>query len=588
MGTIDTRKYLAVELGDITKSGKYENNLYKKCYYAEKASIKNLLRLEESRKAILNSQSAILDCKLQVELFKLQFELGSGFIRNKIYGVGIAHFEDAIHTIRAHVTGFFKTAYDIDYSCKASIFDERLKDLRILIKTLTVYYHSCQHEAGSLLGDIEPITDMHEFVDRIREKEKAKAYCRKFSKDNGVPNLIGVSVGWAVVLEQTEDFANGGSTILIQGPPGVGKQEIANAIGQIRAGCLPLSKNLNEIRGELADGRLFGYKQGSHSKADTDTIGFFEAAGKRVLFLDEVDKASMETQGLLLRTIVEGTFEMVGDTESKKFEGSVVFATNRDLEELIEKNEFLDDLYGRVEESIINIPPLSIRPEDVEEIMLTELNNNKKVDAISMEAVELICNYFVFGERGKKKRSNNVRKLKSILNKICLKTDGNIEATDVPMEYVELSPAYQKECYRIPLNIGDPLCAKSQYSLGFSKEDINQLENMYVIEGKSISKLEVAKLFGTTYPTIDECLNKLNVNSGVSGMDEADISNTPETNRKSSTAGKAKKHLNKPKVDDGVSGQCQGDSSTDDDPMAESEALIGKIMGRSYEKAKGR
>lgn len=71
-------------------------------------------------------------------------------------------------------------------------------------------------------------------------------------------------------------------------------------------------------------------------------------------------------------------------------------------------------------------------------------------------------------------------------------------------------------------------------------------------------------------------------------MDEADISNTPETNRKSSTAGKAKKHLNKPKVDDGVSGQCQGDSSTDDDPMAESEALIGKIMGRSYEKAKGR
>ena len=180
-------------------------------------------------------------------------------------------------------------------------------------------------------------------------------------------NIIGESAALREVLAKVEQVAPTGSTILLRGETGTGKELVAHAIHInspreqkpfVRVNCASLAPGVLESE-------LFGHEKGSFTGAMERRRGRFELADGGTLFLDEVGDLPMEVQIKLLRTLQEREFERVGGNETIKVDVRVVSATNRNLEKMIEANEFREDLYYRLNVFPINLPPLRDRLEDL-------------------------------------------------------------------------------------------------------------------------------------------------------------------------------------------------------------------------------
>ena len=119
------------------------------------------------------------------------------------------------------------------------------------------------------------------------------------------------------------------------------------------------------LTGQLFESQLFGHVKGAFTGAIHDTLGFFRAADKGTIFLDEISEIPLDLQAKLLRVLQEGTVTPVGSTQSHPIDVRILCAANRDLKEMVEKNEFRADLYYRVNVVNLEIPPLRQRPEDI-------------------------------------------------------------------------------------------------------------------------------------------------------------------------------------------------------------------------------
>jgi formate hydrogenlyase transcriptional activator len=179
--------------------------------------------------------------------------------------------------------------------------------------------------------------------------------------------IVGQSSALRQVLQLVETVATSGSTVLLLGETGTGKELIARAIHDRsrRKNRTFIKLNCAALPTGLLESELFGHERGAFTGAITQKIGRLEVADEGTLFLDEVGDISLELQPKLLRVLQDGEFERLGSTRTKNVDIRLVAATNRDLDRMIEDRQFRSDLYYRLNVFPIRVPPLRERPEDI-------------------------------------------------------------------------------------------------------------------------------------------------------------------------------------------------------------------------------
>ncbi len=244
-------------------------------------------------------------------------------------------------------------------------------------------------------------------------------------------NIIGKSGKMQQVFDLIERVAPTNTTVLIRGESGVGKELIADAIHfNISCKNKPLIKvNCAALPDSLIESELFGHEKGSFTGANSLRIGRFEAANGGTIFLDEIGDLPASTQVKLLRILQEREFERVGSTTPIKADVRIICATNRNLEELIEKGEFREDLYYRINVFPIYIPPLRERVNDIPGLadhFISKFNKSqhKKIKRISSSAIDMLMVYHWPG---------NIRELENCIERACILCTGDvIRANNLP------------------------------------------------------------------------------------------------------------------------------------------------------------
>jgi formate hydrogenlyase transcriptional activator len=192
------------------------------------------------------------------------------------------------------------------------------------------------------------------------------------SHDRRFEQIIGNSAALEAVLEQVERVAPTGSTVLIEGETGTGKELIAHAIHNLSSRCGRPFVRLNcaAIPLDLLESELFGHEKGAFTGAIAQKIGRFELADKGTLFLDEVGDIPAALQPKLLRVLQEQEFERLGSTRTHRVDVRLVAATNRNLMDMVDQGSFRSDLYYRLNVFPIELPPLRERREDIPALVM--------------------------------------------------------------------------------------------------------------------------------------------------------------------------------------------------------------------------
>jgi formate hydrogenlyase transcriptional activator len=236
--------------------------------------------------------------------------------------------------------------------------------------------------------------------------------------------IIGNSPALESVLEQVERVAPTDSTVLIQGETGTGKELVARAIHNLSARCgRPFIKlNCAAIPFDLLESELFGHERGAFTGAIAQKIGRFELADKGTLFLDEVGDIPPALQPKLLRVLQEQEFERLGSTRTHQVDVRLVAATNRNLVEMVKRNEFRSDLYYRLNVFPIPLPPLRERREDIPALVehfveIYARRMGKEIEHVPSETMSALVSYLWPG---------NIRELQNFIERSVILTSGNV------------------------------------------------------------------------------------------------------------------------------------------------------------------
>jgi transcriptional regulator with PAS, ATPase and Fis domain len=265
---------------------------------------------------------------------------------------------------------------------------------------------------------------------------KYKLMLRELASKSESEFIIGNNPKMKEIGELILKVAPTPTTVLIRGESGTGKELIARAIhkySQLKDKPL-VTVNCTALTPTLMESELFGHKKGSFTGAIKDKIGLFEKADGGTIFLDEIGDMNMAMQSKLLRVLQTGEIKAVGDVTTKKVKVRIIAATNRNLEEAIEKGEFREDLFYRFNTFTIFVPPLRERVEDIPTLAYhflrkAEAKVNKKVEKISPEAMEYLKSYHWPG---------NLRELENIIERaVVLTLSTQIEVSHLPLHIQE-------------------------------------------------------------------------------------------------------------------------------------------------------
>ena len=234
--------------------------------------------------------------------------------------------------------------------------------------------------------------------------------------------IIGNSQVLRRVLRQVEAVAPTGSTVLIHGETGTGKELIARAVHNLsqRHANSFVKLNCAAIPTGLLESELFGHERGAFTGAITQRIGRFELANHGTIFLDEVGEIPLDLQPKLLRVLQEKEFERLGGSRTLRTNARLIAATNRDLQSMVDEQKFRSDLFYRLNVFPIHVPPLRERPEDIPFLVRHfaqhfAFNMSKQIDTISSETMSALVRYPWPG---------NIRELQNVIERAVILSKG--------------------------------------------------------------------------------------------------------------------------------------------------------------------
>jgi len=265
----------------------------------------------------------------------------------------------------------------------------------------------------------------YEQVTEAREKltEERNYLNEQIRTEHDFEAIIGQSPALKRILKQAELVAPTGSTVLILGETGTGKEILARAIHDIspQRERTFVSVNCAAIPMGLLESELFGHEKGAFTGAIAQKIGRFELAHQGTLFLDEVGDIPLELQPKLLRVLQEKEFERLGSTRTLHVDTRLMAATSRDLAQMVENREFRGDLYYRLNIFPILLPPLRERPEGIPLLVAHFTDKyarrmDKRISRIPAETMDALKRYHWPG---------NVRELQNFIERATILTPGS-------------------------------------------------------------------------------------------------------------------------------------------------------------------
>jgi two-component system response regulator HydG len=240
--------------------------------------------------------------------------------------------------------------------------------------------------------------------------------------------IIGDSQKFKEVIKMADLVANTNMSVLLTGETGSGKEYVARSIHlKSKRKKKPfIAVDCGAIPKDLANSELFGHIKGSFTGAVNDKKGVFEAANGGTLFLDEIGNLTLDIQVRLLRVLQERVITRVGDTKNIEIDVRIIAASNEDMFESVKEGNFREDLYHRLNEFKIHIPPLRERREDIiifANFFMHTSNNElgKNVDKFDASAIEVMQNYPWYG---------NLRELKNVIKRSVLLAQSDTISVD--------------------------------------------------------------------------------------------------------------------------------------------------------------
>ncbi|HCS48260.1 MAG TPA: Fis family transcriptional regulator [Candidatus Aminicenantes bacterium] len=319
---------------------------------------------------------------------------------------------------------------------------------------------------------------------------------RKFAFEN----IIGRSQPMQRIFELIEATAPTRSTILIQGESGTGKELVARAIHQnsdrrrfpfvvVNSGALPP---------DLLESHLFGHVKGAFTGAVSQKNGLFETADRGSIFFDEISTVGFETQAKLLRVMQDKEFMRLGGTKTIRVDARIIAATNTDLEELIERKAFRQDLFYRLNVIKIELPPLRERKDDIPLLVkhfidIYRRENEKEIEGITDDVLEILEDYHWPG---------NVRELENLIERaVVLSKSKFITRNTLPPFLLDRRP-------------GDRDIAAEEEKVRSFKEQTQHYQRKVILNAlrraKGVQK-QAARSLGLKPTTLNEMIKRLQI-----------------------------------------------------------------------------
>jgi two-component system nitrogen regulation response regulator NtrX len=272
---------------------------------------------------------------------------------------------------------------------------------------------------------LQAIEDTRERTDLRRENQELRKALE------GRQEVVGTSPTLRRVLDAVARAAPTNATVLIQGESGVGKELVARLIhrNSHRSRERFVQVNCAAIPDDLIESELFGHEKGSFTGATEKQIGKFEQADKGTIFLDEVGDMSLKTQAKVLRVLQEGEVERLGSARTLKVDVRVIAATNKNLEEEIDKGDFREDLFFRLSVIPISVPALRERAEDIPALVryfadLFSRENNFRAKKFTAAAMDLLQRH---------RWKGNIRELRNTIERLLIMSPTDvIDVSDLP------------------------------------------------------------------------------------------------------------------------------------------------------------
>lgn len=271
-------------------------------------------------------------------------------------------------------------------------------------------------------------------ADRIQSDEHVK-------DETAFNGIIGSSPATKLVFAEVERVAPTGSTVLVLGETGTGKELIARAIHNLsaRSGCPFVKVNCAAIPFDLLESELFGHEKGAFTGAIAQKIGRFEMADTGTLFLDEIGDLPLALQPKLLRVLQEQEFERLGSGRTHRINVRLVAATHRNLTDMVSRKGFRSDLYYRLNVFPIELPPLRERADDIPQLISHFVKTftkriGKPIQVIPPETMAAFTAYAWPG---------NVRELQNLIERAVIRSNDGVLPNPLPV--FELTPTWPQK-----------------------------------------------------------------------------------------------------------------------------------------------
>jgi DNA-binding NtrC family response regulator len=343
------------------------------------------------------------------------------------------------------------------------------------------------------------------------EKSSRKELIEKYNQWG----LIGKSPAMIKLFQQVETTLNSDSTLLLEGDTGSGKDLVAKIIHDhgIRAGKPFVSLNCAAIPSTLLEAELFGHEKGVYTDAKERRAGKFELANGGTIFLNEIGELPKDLQAKLLKVIEEKRVDTLGASKPMEVDVRIFSATNRDLEEMIQKGDFRSDLYYRLKVMEIKLPALRERMEDLPLLIDHFIHKksemeDKEIAGITREAM----NYL-----NQREWVGNVREIENLIEAAVKRADRLITLKDLqdaktPSETTAYSPP--KNCFKENPSQNCPV---------FKDADMDQIEKVAIMNALKVNQGSVdsvSKVLGISKATIYNKINQYGLNYLIKGFVE--------------------------------------------------------------------